>query len=529
LYAEWNLRKCSAASLDVMSTAFGDQILEFVLPVLKEELASDDWRVKEAGVLALGAIAEGCMSGMEPHMSSLLPYLIQQFKHEKALVRSISCWSASRYGKWAIYGGEANTIKVYFEPLLAGLLEATMDNNKRVQEAACSAFATIEEEAGAHMTPYIHPVLETLIRAFGIYQRKNLIILYDAVGTLAEAVGPELNQPQFVQMLMPALLERWNALQTDDQHMFPVFECLAAVAMALGQGFSPYARPIYERSVQIVGETLQLSQQAAQDPSFEAPNKDLAIVALDLISSIVQALGADSQSLVAEHNCVVLQLVGMCMVDAESEVRQSAFALLGDLAIHCYTLIQPQLDAIMQQLIPQIDRNYSHLNVCNNAAWSAGEIALQAGEEHMKAYVNPLLERLVPLLNNENTPLTLAENAAITIGRLGLVCPAMIAPNLEVFAQRWCYVLASVKDNAEKSSAFQGMMTLISANPPGISKAFLHFCQAAANWQTPDARLLDMFVQTFAGLKQMAGAEWESSVGMLDPQSRQVIKERYNA
>ncbi|KAJ2790310.1 hypothetical protein H4R21_006540 [Coemansia helicoidea] len=183
----------------------------------------------------------------------------------------------------------------------------------------------------------------------------------------------------------------------------------------------------------------------------------------------------------------------------------------------------------MQQLIPQIDRNYSHLNVCNNAAWSAGEIALQAGEEHMKAYVNPLLERLVPLLNNENTPLTLAENAAITIGRLGLVCPAMIAPNLEVFAQRWCYVLASVKDNAEKSSAFQGMMTLISANPPGISKAFLHFCQAAANWQTPDARLLDMFVQTFAGLKQMAGAEWESSVGMLDPQSRQVIKERYNA
>ncbi|KAJ1838382.1 hypothetical protein LPJ73_007094, partial [Coemansia sp. RSA 2703] len=62
IYSEWNLRKCSAASLDVMSTAFGDQVLEFVLPALREELASDDWRVKEAGILALGAIAEGCMT-----------------------------------------------------------------------------------------------------------------------------------------------------------------------------------------------------------------------------------------------------------------------------------------------------------------------------------------------------------------------------------------------------------------------------------------------------------------------------------
>ncbi|KAI9501562.1 hypothetical protein GGI25_004044 [Coemansia spiralis] len=529
VYAEWNLRKCSAASLDVMSTAFGDQILEYVLPVLREELESSDWRIKEAGILALGAIADGCMSGMEPHLPNLLPYLIQWFKHEKALIRSIACWSASRYGKWAIFGSEPNTQKVYFEPLLGGLLETMMDNNKRVQEAACSAFATIEEDAGLYMVPYIQPVLETLVRAFALYQRKNLIILYDAVGTLAEAVGPELNQPQYVQMLMPPILERWDNLQADDQHMFPLFECLSATALALGPGFKPYAQHIYDRSVQIVAETLQMCQQASQDSSIEAPNKDLVIVALDLISAVVQALGDDSQSLIAQHNGIALQLVGMCMVDSETDVRQSAFALLGDLAMHCSPLLLPQLEGIMQQLIPQIDLNFSHLNVCNNATWSAGEIALKAGEEHMKSYVNPLLERLVPLLNNQNTPVTLVENAAITIGRLGLVCPSTVAPHLEAFAQRWCMVLASVKDNEEKSSAFQGLMTMIGTNPQGISKAFLFFCQAALNWQTPDPVLLDMFVQTFAGLKQLAGSEWESSLSLLDPQSRQALKERFNA
>ncbi|KAJ1997678.1 hypothetical protein H4R26_005746, partial [Coemansia thaxteri] len=322
VYSEWNLRKCSAASLDVISTAFGDQILEFVLPVLKDELASDDWRIKEAGILALGAIAEGCMTGMQPHLPSLLPYLVQWFKHEKALVRSIACWSASRYGKWAIYESGPNMLAVYFEPLLAGLLETMMDNNKRVQEAACSAFATLEEEAGSIMVPYIQPVLETLMRAFSVYQRKNLIILYDAVGTLAESVGPELNQPQFIQMLMPSIIERWEELQTDDHHMFPLSECLSAIALSLGPSFAPYAQAAYERCVQIVGETLQLCQQAQQDPSIEKPDMDLVIVALDFISAIVQALGDNSQPLIAEHNGVVLQLIGMCMVfESVPEVR----------------------------------------------------------------------------------------------------------------------------------------------------------------------------------------------------------------
>ncbi|KAJ1737218.1 hypothetical protein LPJ72_000673 [Coemansia sp. Benny D160-2] len=529
VYAKWNLRKCSAASLDVMSSTFGDHILEFVLPVLREELESEDWRIKEAGILALGAIADGCMSGMEPHMPTLLPFLIRWFKDEKALVRSIACWSASRYGKWAIFGSEPNTMKVYLEPLLGGLLETMMDNNKRVQEAACSAFATIEEDAGLYMVPYIQPVLETLVRAFGLYQRKNIIILYDAVGTLAEAVGPELNQPQYVQMLMPPIIERWDNLQPDDQHMFPIFECLSATALALGPGFKPYAEHVYRRCVQIITTTLQMCQQASQDTVIEPPSKDLIVVALDLISAIVQALGEESQPLVAQHNSFTLHLVGMCMVDPEANVRQSTFALLGDLAMYCYPLLLPQLDGIMQQLVPQIDRNYSHLNVCNNATWSVGEVALKAGEERMESYIGPLLERLVPLLNNVNTQLTLAENAAITIGRLGLVCPAAVAPHLDAFAQRWCIVLAPVKDNEEKASAFRGMMTMIGTNPQGISKAFLFFCQAALNWQTPDHDLLDMFVQTFAGLKQLAGNEWESSLSLLDPQARQAIKDRFNA
>ena len=43
-----------------------------------------------------------------------------------------------------------------------------LDNNKRVQEAGCSAFATLEEDAGPELIPYLEPVLKNLVFAFDL-------------------------------------------------------------------------------------------------------------------------------------------------------------------------------------------------------------------------------------------------------------------------------------------------------------------------------------------------------------------------
>jgi len=52
-------RKCSAAALDMLAGVFKDDILPVLLPILKEALSHEEWEVKESGILALGAIAEG--------------------------------------------------------------------------------------------------------------------------------------------------------------------------------------------------------------------------------------------------------------------------------------------------------------------------------------------------------------------------------------------------------------------------------------------------------------------------------------
>lgn len=57
--SDWNLRKCSAAALDMLANVFREDLLPVLVPILKETLFHPSWEIKESGILALGAIAEG--------------------------------------------------------------------------------------------------------------------------------------------------------------------------------------------------------------------------------------------------------------------------------------------------------------------------------------------------------------------------------------------------------------------------------------------------------------------------------------
>lgn len=95
---------------------------------------------------------------------------------------------------------------------------------------------------------------------------------------------------------------------------------------------------------------------------------------------------------------------------------------------------------------------------------------LSVDEPEFAQWVEPLISRLVPLLLHPKAPRSLHENAAVSIGRIGLMHPRMVAPVLPDFAQAWCQALYEIRDNEEKDSAFRGLCTLVQVNPMGIAK-----------------------------------------------------------
>jgi hypothetical protein len=439
-----------------------------------------DWPNREAAVLALGAIADGCMPVVEPHLPMLTPFLLTLLQDPKPVVRQITCWSLGRYSGWAAHLDPAGK-QQFFVPVMDGILKKMLDNNKKVQEAAASAFANLEEKANTQLADYCQPIVSQFVQCFAKYKDRNMFILYDCVQTLAEHVGPALQKPDLVNMLMPALIQRWNKVSDQSREMFPLLECLSYVATALKELFSQYAAGIFARCVNIIHRNLEEGAMAHGHPHLESPDKDFLVTSLDLLSAIIQALQpSDSAQLVARTSGF-FQLLAVCMKDTNNDVRQSAYALLGDSAIYVFQQLQPALPEIMEILIAQLDVDQAHFDaedtgysVINNACWSVGEIAMRQ-KEGMQPYAERLLQKMGTILFDQKVPDSLNENAAIALGRLGQGCAQYLAVHLAQIAPPFLRAIKNVMWTDEKAHALTGFMQMILANPGAMEQSLLQF------------------------------------------------------
>lgn len=537
---EWNLRKCSAAALDSLAGHFHGAVFKEVLPWLIKSLKDEEWYVREAAVLALGAIGPGCMDDVRPHLPELVPYMLTRLLDEHAIVRQITCWSLSRYSGWAALD-ESAPKQQYFEPMMDGLLKCMLDNNKKVQEAAASAFANLEEQATSELTPYCNVIIQQFVKCFQKYKDKNIYMLYDCVQTLAEHASSTLAQPENVNLLMPALIERWQKVQDQSREMFPLHECLSFVATALGTQFAPYAQPLFNRCIKILEKNLEDGILAESGAYYDIPDKDFLITSLDLLSSIIQALdSAQSAELTALAQPNMFELLAYCMKDANNDVKQSAYALLGDCAIYIFPQLQPYLPTVMELIINQL--NLAEVNkdpetafrVINNACWSCGEIAMRH-KEGMAPYVDRLLNQLAVIMYSNGVPDSLNENAAIALGRLGIGCHQQLAPHLATFARPFLNAIRKVDWTDEKGHAYKGFVQVVLNNPQALEECLLDFFSEMAS--APEVFLASMqddgpqrgFEQVLVQYRGLIGeGKFEGFLQNLPPGQVQKLRQLYS-
>mmetsp|Transcript_19194 Transcript_19194/g.44677 ORF Transcript_19194/g.44677 Transcript_19194/m.44677 type:complete len:909 (+) Transcript_19194:106-2832(+) len=522
--AEWTARKAAASSLDNLSHAFSQDLLPLVLPMIQQKLEDPNWEVQESGVLALGAIAFGCMNGLVQFLPKVLDLLLKLCDAPKPLLRSISCWTAARFSNWICLPQNPQREQV-LKAVLSTFLTRVLDKNKRVQEAACSAFATLEEEARHGLTPYLNDIVTTLVQAFQYYQAKNLLILYDSVGTLAECVGAELDKPAFAEPLLRCIMQKFEAIPDNDRSLVPLFECLSALAQNTPNSMAPLFPIVVQRCMRIILHGARAGQMFQQNPNeFEKPDREGMGASIDLLSGIVEGTQGRAEEVLRQQNFIVV--IPECLADTSLQVKQSAFALVGDCAKFCISFLVPILPQLFRFAADSLRQGLSP-TVSNNAAWAIGEVCVRVPPDVMSQYLDDLVKALHSVLVRPQQQVLLRRNVCITLGRLGMVCGHMMGNMYPEFGAIWCTTMRIARHDQEKENAFQGLCNWIKTNPNGCTGFVPPLLCAIISFESPPPKLGASLREILSGLKQNMGADWQKMVCELGPEVANRLQTQY--
>jgi transportin-1 len=418
--------------------------------------------------------------------------------------------------------------------VVEGLCERILDHNRKVQEAACGSLANLTEEAGASLAAYGPRVLTALGLALTRYGRRSLRSAYDALVTIADYCPAALRAPEAASACLPQLFGKIPTYSDGDKDLLPLLECVGAVTAVTGPHLQPYAEGLFGRYVDMADRLIAGVQSGAYE---KEESDEFVVAALDALSGLVEGLGAGAESLIARSSA--LEVLKHCVADVNPDVRQSAFAVVGEIARACLPRLRPSMQDLVGACLANVEPaaiTQPSIGACNNAAWALGEVALQCRPDEAASFALPALERLVRILAAPagGLPRSLVENAAVALGRIAIVAPEPMAPHAMVFVGPWCSALRGVLDGKEKRDAFLGLCAVLERNPDGGGAAFSVLCESVASWR-------DLREESSSGLKSkltelmqryktrlLELGQWDAAMSSLSPAVRQKLANMFS-
>lgn len=188
-------------------------------------------------------------------------------------------------------------------------------------------------------------------------------------------------------------------------------------------------------------------------------------------------------------------------------MKRVLFAVLGDLAKHCWALLAPHVAHVLPLLLEHFNPNY--VSACNNAVWATGEIITQMGAAKMEneAFHSQAVARLAPLClpydprdrHRGRIHRSVVETSAVCLGRIAVrddnittctqssplslllsdldgvaersemncgvqeVSPASVVayPQLDSLFEGWCNALRNSRDGDDKEHATMGLVAAL--------------------------------------------------------------------
>ncbi|XP_044165026.1 importin subunit beta-1-like [Acropora muricata] len=140
---DWNPCKAAGVCLMLLAQCCENDVLQYVIDFITANIEREDWKSRDAAVMAFGSILEGPdPNALKPYAVMAMPMLIKLMKDESVIVRDSVAWTLGRICDILPQVALEN----YLQPLIETLLDG-LDSEPRVAANVCWAFNSLGEAA----------------------------------------------------------------------------------------------------------------------------------------------------------------------------------------------------------------------------------------------------------------------------------------------------------------------------------------------------------------------------------------------
>lgn len=400
---EWNPCKAAGVCLMLMATCCEDDIINHVIPFVTENIRHEDWRYRDAAVMAFGSILEGPdPNTLKQLVDQAFPMLIESLKDPSVIVRDTAAWTIGRVCEIL---PDAVINERYLNPLLMALVEG-LEGEPRVASNVCWAFSSLAEAAFEHadqpedgsdpatncLSPYFNQIVQKLLQTADrtdANQNNLRNAAYEAIMELMKNSTKDCYS--IVQQTLIVVLEKLdqvlhmeNAIQmsSDRSQYNDLTSLLCATLQSVVRKVTPEHAP--QISDQIMSTLLRMFHSSTGKSGGVQEDALLAV------STLTEVLGENFLKYMdAFKPFLFLALKN----HAEYQVCIAAVGLVGDLCRALGQKILPYCDEIMMLLLENLGNVGVHRSVKPQILSVFGDIALAVGP-YFKNYLEVVLTTL---------------------------------------------------------------------------------------------------------------------------------------
>lgn len=399
---DWTPHKAAGVCLMLLASCCGNEVIPHVLPFVEQNIQSQDWKLRDAAVMAFGSVLEGPdVQSLNSPVQQAMPMLLKLMKDDNMGVRDSVAWSMSRICD-QVPEAALNTANI--ENLLNVLIE-NLDSEPRVASNVCWAFSSLSDAAFENAAPtsdddeepttfvlsgkfefIVNKIIQTGDRGdAGLHNLRSSA--YEAVMELIKNSPKDVYET--VRKTIMAILSKMEAIlmveeqgsHLGDHSQHNDFKSLlcAALQACLRKLNQDDTKEIADPCMTQLLKMLNMTKVGGvQEDAFMA------------VGTLVECLGEGSMKYLEVFKPFLIQGVKN---RAEHQVCISAIGVVGDLSRAIGAQMQPLCDEIMEAFITNLADSAINREVKPHILSTFGDIAIAIGT-HFKKYADIVLSTL---------------------------------------------------------------------------------------------------------------------------------------